>query len=152
MDDGIYEIAAKYNVPYILMHMRGQLNDMQDHCSYSDLISEVKRELIERVELAQMAGVEKIIIDPGFGFSKTLSQNYELLKNLTILKDLELPLLVGVSRKSMIYKFLECKPEEALNATTVLNTFALLNGADILRVHDVKEASEARLLINKTLG
>ncbi len=152
MDEGIYKVAAKHKVPYILMHMRGHLNNMQDHCSYKDIIGEVKKELINRVELARKAGVEKIIIDPGFGFSKTLSQNYELLKNLETLKDLELPLLVGVSRKSMIYKFLECKPEEALNATTVINTFALLNGADILRVHDVKEVAEARLLINRMLG
>lgn len=152
MDDRMYSVAAQYDVPYILMHMRGTPSTMQEYCTYSDVLMEVRSELMTSIRKARGEGVTELIIDPGFGFSKTLDQNYELMNGLETLKELGCPLLVGVSRKSMIYKFLDCNPEEALNATSVLNTFALLNGADILRVHDVKEAVEARSLVNKISG
>ncbi len=150
LDDQMFPTVAKLNVPYILMHMRGNPKTMNKLTQYDNLLSEMVTFLQEKVSNLQRAGVKDIIIDPGFGFAKTIQQNFEILKNLRYFDILELPLLVGVSRKSTIYKSLQIAPEEALNGTTVLNTIALMNGASILRVHDVKEAVEAVKLYNLT--
>ena len=147
---GMFETVAQLNVPYILMHMRGTPQTMRQHTDYENLIEEVMLYFAEKVRALRLLGVNDIIIDPGFGFSKTLDQNYELMRYLNEFSTLlECPLLVGVSRKSMIYNLLDCTADESLNGTTVLNTFALLNGADILRVHDVKTAVEAIKIIDK---
>ncbi len=143
IDPKMFKIAAELNVPYILMHMRGTPQTMQQLTDYNNFIQEIFYYFSEKVAQLNQLGVNDIIIDPGFGFSKTLEQNYELLASLRGFSIFELPLLVGISRKSMIYKFLETTPTESLNGTSVLNTFALENGANILRVHDVKEAVEA---------
>lgn len=143
MDPEIFQTVAELHVPYILMHMKGTPQTMQQDPHYDDLLSEVLRHLGERVEKLHELGVPDIILDPGFGFAKTLSHNYELMSRMQELSILELPLLVGISRKSMIYRLLGGTPDTALNGTTVLNTIALMNGAKILRVHDVKEAVEA---------
>lgn len=149
LDPRIYSIAAKHNCPYILMHMRGGVTEMMNNTNYDNLIQDLSYYFSERIEMAQSAGVKDLIIDPGFGFSKTLEQNYQLLSQIDLLHLLEKPLLIGVSRKSMIYKTLENTPEESLNGTTVLNTIALEKGAKILRVHDVKPAKEAVILMEK---
>lgn len=143
MDPEMFQTVAELHVPYILMHMKGTPQTMQQDPHYDDLLSEVLRHLGERVEKLHELGVPDIILDPGFGFAKTLSHNYELMSRMQELNILELPLLVGISRKSMIYRLLGGTPDTALNGTTVLNTIALMNGAKILRVHDVKEAVEA---------
>lgn len=143
MDPEMFQTVAELHVPYILMHMKGTPQTMQQDPHYDDLMSEVLRHLGERVEKLHELGVPDIILDPGFGFAKTLSHNYELMSRMQELSILELPLLVGISRKSMIYRLLGGTPDTALNGTTVLNTIALMNGAKILRVHDVKEAVEA---------
>lgn len=143
MDPEMFQTVAELHVPYILMHMKGTPQTMQQDPHYDDLLSEVLRHLGERVEKLHELGVPDIILDPGFGFAKTLSHNYELMSRMQELSILELPLLVGISRKSMIYRLLGGTPDTALNGTTVLNTIALMNGAKILRVHDVKEAVEA---------
>lgn len=143
IDPKMFETVAKLNVPYILMHMRGTPQTMQQLTDYNNFIQEIFYYFSQKVAQLNQLGVNDIIIDPGFGFSKTLEQNYELLASLRGFSIFELPLLVGISRKSMIYKFLETTPPESLNGTSVLNTFALENGANILRVHDVKEAVEA---------
>lgn len=143
MDPEMFQTVAELHVPYILMHMKGTPQTMQQDPHYDDLLSEVLRHLGERVEKLHELGVPDIILDPGFGFAKTLSHNYELMSRMQELSILELPLLVGISRKSMIYRLLGGTPDIALNGTTVLNTIALMNGAKILRVHDVKEAVEA---------
>lgn len=143
LDDRMLETVAELQVPYIAMHMRGTPATMQQFTHYDDLVKELLLYFSERIFAARQLGINDIIVDPGFGFSKTLAQNYELLHKLDAFQVLELPLLVGISRKSMIYKLLETKAEEALNGTTVLNTIALSKGAKILRVHDVKEAMEA---------
>lgn len=143
IDPKMFETVAELNVPYILMHMRGTPQTMQQLADYNNFIQEIFYYFSEKVAQLNQLGVNDIIIDPGFGFSKTLEQNYELLASLRGFSIFELPLLVGISRKSMIYKFLETTPAESLNGTSVLNTFALENGANILRVHDVKEAVEA---------
>lgn len=142
-DPGIWEVAAHYGCPYILMHMRGTPQDMQQHTHYDSLFKEIAAYFSTKLHALQQLGVHDVILDPGFGFSKTLEQNYELLDRLADLRFLGCPLLVGFSRKSMIYNKLNITPAEALNGTTVLNTRALLSGANILRVHDVKEAREA---------
>ena len=153
IDPKIMDIASNYNVPYIMMHMRGTPQNMQSNTDYSNLVLEIIRYFSERIQLAKSKGVKDIIIDPGFGFSKTLNQNYDLLKNLPYIIDIcGHPLLVGVSRKSMVYKLFNSSPDEALNGTTVVNTMALLNGANILRVHDVKEAKEALIITEKVNG
>ena len=144
-DDNIFSVAAEFSVPYILMHMRGTPENMQDDTQYTDLIIDLNKYFSERIKLAKARGVHDIIIDPGFGFSKTLDQNYSLLHELEDLSLLGKPVLVGLSRKSMIYKKLGIKPEESLNGTTALNSIALTKGASILRVHDV---AEARQVIN----
>ena len=138
----IFEISAKYGVPYILMHMQGTPQNMMFNTSYSNLMEDIHNYFEQQIKQAKEKGVTDIIIDPGFGFSKNLQQNYKLLKELPELNSLNCPILVGISRKSMIYKRLGNTAEESLNGTSVLNTIALLNGAGILRVHDVKEAVE----------
>ena len=143
MDPEMFSAVAELHVPYIQMHMQGTPRDMQRAPAYSDVVMEVFRSLGERVETLHEMGVADVILDPGFGFGKTLQQNYQLMARLGEFRLLDCPLLVGVSRKSMIYRLLGCTPEQALNGTTVLHTMALMNGANILRVHDVREAVEA---------
>lgn len=150
LDEKMFETAAQLNVPYILMHMRGTPKNMASMTDYTNVTVEVIKSLADKVNRLALLGVNDVIVDPGFGFSKTIEQNYELLKNLEIFHELDRPMLVGVSRKSMIYKPLNSTPQEALNGTTVLNTIALLTGASILRVHDVKEAVEAIKLVELT--
>ncbi len=150
MDEKMFETIARLRVPYVLMHMRGTPQTMRQHTDYHDLIEDVMLYFAEKVRILRLSGVNDIIVDPGFGFSKTLEQNYELMRYLNEFSMmLECPLLVGISRKRMIYDLLEHTAEESLNGTTVLNTFALLNGADILRVHDVKAAVEAVKIVDK---
>ncbi|MCX7986944.1 MAG: dihydropteroate synthase [Bacteroidales bacterium] len=141
-DKDMYRTIAKLQVPYIIMHMRGTPLDMQNRTHYQNVTQEVIYELSECLYNARHEGINDIIIDPGFGFAKTLEQNYELMANLDALKILDCPILVGVSRKSMIYKLLDTQPELALNGTSALNLVALLKGANILRVHDVSAAKE----------
>ena len=143
LDDEMIETIAQLKVPYIAMHMRGTPLTMNDCCNYNNITADVIGELSKQINMLTLAGVNDIIIDPGFGFAKSLEQNYELLRNLELLHELGYPLLVGVSRKSMIYKALDTTANDALNGTTVVNTIALQAGAAILRVHDVKEAHEA---------
>jgi len=142
IDDQMFETVAELNVPYILMHMQGKPENMQQHPDYQDVTKNVLDFFIEKIGELRALGVKDIILDPGFGFGKTIQHNYQLLQNFAIFKILDLSLLAGISRKSMIYKVLDSTPEEALNGTTVLNTLALERGAKILRVHDVKEAEE----------
>ena len=149
LDDKMLETVAKYNVPYIMMHMRGTPETMQKMTIYEDIVKEILFYFSEKVAKARSFGINDLIVDPGFGFAKTLDQNYEVLKKMELFEILELPLLAGFSRKSMIYKTLQTSADEALNGTTVLNTVALTKGAKILRVHDVKEAMECVSLFNK---
>ncbi len=149
MDENLFDTIADINVPYILMHMQGTPQNMQLDPDYEHLLKDVFLFFAQKIEKLKTAGVSDILIDPGFGFGKTLDQNFELLAKLDEFRIFELPLLVGLSRKSMIYKYLDFTPNEALNGTTVLNTVALSKGANILRVHDVKEASEAVSLFQK---
>lgn len=142
MDADMFHIVAALNVPYIMMHMQGTPQSMQQHPHYDNLLEEVLLYFARKVQQLRDLGVKDIILDPGFGFGKTIEHNYELLSHLEDFRIFELPLLVGVSRKSMIYRLLDITPQEALNGTTVLDTICLLKGADILRVHDVKEAVE----------
>jgi dihydropteroate synthase len=143
MDNQMIHTVAELEVPYILMHMQGTPHSMQLNPEYQNVVSEVLDFFIEKVNVLKNSGIKDIIIDPGFGFGKTITHNFSLLKNLSVFNILDLPLLLGISRKSTIYKTLETTAEESLNGTTVLNTIGLMNGADILRVHDVKEAVEA---------
>ena len=152
LDDNMLETIAKYNVPYIMMHMRGTPQTMQAMTSYENIVKEILFYFSERIAQARSHGINDLIVDPGFGFAKTLEQNYEVLQKMELFEILELPLLAGVSRKSMIYKTLHSTAEESLNGTTVLNTIALTKGAKILRVHDVKEAMECVTLFNKIQG
>lgn len=149
MDERMFDTVARLNVPYIMMHMQGTPQDMQLHIHYNHLRMEIMQYFALKVQELYARGVKDIIIDPGFGFGKTLAHNYELFKHLEDFKLFGLPLLVGISRKSMIYKLLDSSPEEALNGTTVLNTIALTKGADILRVHDVKACVEAVRIFNQ---
>ena len=149
LDDKMLETIAKYNVPYIMMHMRGTPQTMQAMTTYDDVVKEILFYFSEKVAKARSYGINDLIVDPGFGFAKTLDQNYEVLQKMELFEILELPLLAGLSRKSMIYKTLQSSADEALNGTTVLNTVALIKGAKILRVHDVKEAMECVTLFNK---
>ena len=142
MDADMFHTVAALNVPYIMMHMQGTPQSMQQHPHYDNLLKEVFLYFAHKVQQLRDLGVKDIILDPGFGFGKTIEHNYELLSHLEDFRIFELPLLVGVSRKSMIYRLLDITPQEALNGTTVLDTICLLKGADILRVHDVKEAVE----------
>lgn len=143
LDNRMMQTAAHLNVPYICMHMKGTPDTMQQEAQYENITREVLDFLICRVEDCRLAGITDIIIDPGFGFGKTIAHNFELLKNLAVFDMLQKPVLVGLSRKSTIYRTLDITAAEALNGTTVVNSIALMNGASILRVHDVKEAVEA---------
>ena len=147
IDPQMFDTVCDLKVPYVLTHMRGTPQTMQGMTDYDDVTIDVVHELAKKAEQLRLGGVNDIIIDPGFGFAKTTEQNFEVLRNLKQFELLELPLLVGISRKGMIYKSLETTAQEALNGTTVLNTIALERGADILRVHDPKEAKEAIRLI-----
>ena len=149
LDEKMLETVAQLKVPYIMMHMRGNPQTMQSLTDYNDIVKEMIFYFSERIQKARSFGISDIVIDPGFGFAKTLEQNYKVLHKMELFKILELPILVGVSRKSMIYKVLESSPQEALNGTSVLNTIALQKGAKILRVHDVKEAVECIKLVSK---
>ena len=151
LDDKMFETVAALRVPYILMHMRGTPQTMQDYTNYDDIVADLLMYFSKKTEKLRLMGVNDIIIDPGFGFSKTLDDNYLLMNGLSEFRTLRLPVLAGISRKSMIYKLLGTSPEESLNGTTVLNTLALLSGADILRVHDVREAVETVKIVTKTL-
>lgn len=148
LDLEMFDIVADLNVPYIMMHMQGTPQTMQDNPHYNCIEKEVVNYFLNKVKTLQQKGLSKIIIDPGFGFGKTLEHNYQLLNNLEELHTLELPLLVGVSRKSMVYKVLETDAKNSLNGTTAIHTLCLSKGASILRVHDVKEAVECVKLIN----
>ena len=143
LDNRMLETVAHLNVPYICMHMKGTPDTMQLEALYEDVTREVLDFFIRRVEDCRLAGINDIIIDPGFGFGKTIMHNFELLKNLAVFDMLQKPVMVGLSRKSTIYRTLNITAAEALNGTTVMNSIALMNGASILRVHDVKEAVEA---------
>jgi dihydropteroate synthase len=149
LDDKMFDVIAKYNVPYIMMHMRGNPQTMQSLTQYDDIIKEMLFYFSEKVQKARSMGINDVILDPGFGFAKTTDQNYEVMQKMELFNLLELPVLAGISRKSMIYKTLNSTPQEALNGTTFLNTIALTKGAKILRVHDVKEAVECVILFNK---
>jgi dihydropteroate synthase len=152
LDEQMFDTVAELSVPYVLMHMRGTPETMSGLTDYKNITEDVIRELGQKLALLRSKGVKDIVIDPGFGFAKTISQNFELMKQLDALEILECPLLIGISRKKMIYESLLQKPENSLNGTTVLNSYALYKGASVLRVHDVKEAAEIRnLLINKGL-
>ena len=149
MDNNMFRTVASLHVPYILMHIQGTPATMQQAPHYDDLLREVFLFLAERVERLRQLGANDIILDPGFGFGKTLEHNYDLMSHIADFREFDLPLLVGISRKSMIYKFLGGTPANALNGTTALNTIALLQGAHILRVHDVKAAAEAVQIVEK---
>lgn len=147
MDDGMFEMVAKTGVPYMMMHIQGTPQTMQQNPVYQDVVAEVRDFFTERIEKLNALGFDNIILDPGFGFGKTLAHNYELMNHMEIYQELGYPVLVGISRKTMIYKLLGGTAQDALNGTTVLNTIALMKGANILRVHDVKEAREAVILL-----
>ena len=147
LDSNMLTTIAKLQVPYIMMHMRGNPKTMQKLTEYDDLLKDILYYFSERIAAANASGIIDVIIDPGFGFAKTLEQNFELLNKLELFNTIEKPLLVGISRKSMIYKPLKTSAKEALNGTSVLNTVALQKGASILRVHDVKEAIECIKLV-----
>ena len=149
MDQHMFATIAELQVPYILMHMKGTPQDMQVNPGYEHLQKEVLYYFSKKVAQLRDLGVKDIILDPGFGFGKTIDDNYLLLEHLDDFQILELPILVGVSRKSMIYKVLGITPEDALNGTTALNTIALMKGADLLRVHDVREATEVINIVEK---
>ena len=149
LDPKMFKTVANLKVPYILMHMKGNPRNMTENSDYYDVTNEICKYFSEKIEEARLEGINDLIIDPGFGFSKTTKQNYELLNNLDFLKQFQKPLLVGVSRKSMIYKILNSTPEKALNGTSILHTVSLLKGADILRTHDVKEAAECIKIIDQ---
>lgn len=147
LDEQMIQVVAALQVPYIAMHMKGTPQIMQQQAHYEDVTLEVLDFFIKKTEECRQAGINDVIVDAGFGFAKTIAHNFTLLKNLSVFKMLQKPLLVGLSRKATVYKTLGITPEEALNGTTVLHTIALLKGADILRVHDVKEAVEAIKLV-----
>lgn len=149
MDDAMFQTVAHLNVPYIMMHMKGTPKTMQQNTKYQNLMLEMTGYFSDKIENLKRLGVKDVILDPGFGFAKTLEQNYEVLHQMETLDIFELPVLAGLSRKSMIYKLLGGGPEQALNGTTTLNTIALLKGACILRVHDVKAATECIALVGK---
>jgi dihydropteroate synthase len=148
LDNEMIKTVGGLKVPYIVMHMKGTPQDMQENPGYEDVITEVLDYMIKKVEACKLAGIHDVIVDPGFGFGKTAAHNFRLLQQLNVFKMLQKPILAGISRKGTIYKTLGTTAEEALNGTTVLNTIALLNGASILRVHDVKEAVEAINLVD----
>ncbi len=147
-DPGMFDLVAERKLPYILMHIQGTPQTMQKNPEYDDVVNDIMKFFAERVEQLIGKGVNDIILDPGFGFGKTLEHNYKLMASLEVFRSFELPLLIGVSRKSMTYKLLNTDKSDALNGTTVLHTYALLKGASILRVHDVKEAVETVQVYN----
>ncbi|KGK30159.1 dihydropteroate synthase [Cellulophaga sp. E6(2014)] len=149
LDLNMMSVVAKHQVPYIMMHMKGTPQDMQQNTNYTNLLTDILSYFSEKIATAHDKKIKDLIIDPGFGFSKTIAQNYELMQKLELLKNTKKPLLVGISRKSMIYKILKTDAKNALNGTTSLNTIALLKGANILRVHDVKEASECIAIVQQ---
>lgn len=149
LDDNMLQTVAQLQVPYVMMHMKGTPQNMQSQAIYDDVVKEVMFYFSERINAARKLGINDVIVDPGFGFAKTLEHNYEIMQQLDFFSILELPVLVGISRKSMIYKLLDNEPKDALNGTTVLNTIALQKGAQILRVHDVKEAQECIKIYNQ---
>ena len=149
MDDGMFDFVAQSGVPYIMMHIQGTPQTMQLNPVYENVVKDVRKFFTDRIAMLNEAGFDNIILDPGFGFGKTLDHNYELMDGMDSYLDLEYPILVGISRKTMIYKLIGGTANEALNGTTVLNTLALLKGASILRVHDVREAVEAVKITEK---
>lgn len=149
LDENMFDFVAETGVPYIMMHIQGTLQTMQQNPVYEDVVREVRQFLTERIAVLNAKGFDNIILDPGFGFGKTLAHNYELMSGMDTYQDLGYPLLVGISRKTMIYKLLGGTAQDALNGTTVLNTIALLKGANILRVHDVKEAVETVRIVQQ---
>lgn len=153
LDADMFDVVAQLRVPYIMMHMRGTPEAMMQlqYLHYDDVVADVLQYFAAKIDRLAYMGVNDIIIDPGFGFSKTVDDNYRLMRHLDEFARLGLPLLVGISRKSMIYKLLDVTPAESLNGTTALNVMALLGGAHILRVHDVKQAVEAVKIVGKTL-
>ncbi len=148
MDEAMIDTVAALGIPYIAMHMKGVPETMQQQTLYDDVTKEVLDFFIKKIDQCRKAGIKDIIIDPGFGFGKNITHNFNLLKNLSVFKVLDVPILAGISRKSTVYKTLNISAEEALNGSTVLNTIALQNGANILRVHDVKEAKEIVTLLD----
>lgn len=152
MDPHMFKTVARLGVPYIMMHMQGTPQNMQAQPHYDNLLKEIFLYFAQKVQQLRDLGVKDIVLDPGFGFGKTLEHNYELMAHLEEFSIFELPLLIGVSRKSMIYQLLGGTPQDALNGTAVLNTVALMKGANILRVHDVREAVEAVKIVNKIVG
>lgn len=151
LDREMFPTIAMLGVPYVLMHMRGNPANMQEHVVYKDVVREIILEFSGKISRLNRLGVNDIIIDPGFGFAKTADHNFQILNQLEAFRAFRQPLMAGLSRKSLIYKTLENNPEDALNGTTVLNTIALLKGASILRVHDVREAREAIILVKRMM-
>ena len=151
-DSKMMDVISKFNCPYILMHMKGNPRNMQNSPKYKHTAVEIIQFLAERIKVARKKNIVDIIVDPGFGFGKTVEHNFEILNNLENFKALDAPLLTGFSRKSMIFKTLKTTSDEALNGTSSLNTIALMKGANILRVHDVKEAKECIILYEKTIN
>ncbi len=149
LDHLMFDTVIKLNIPYILTHSRGNPKNMNEKAIYDDLIFDILNETFERANYLKRKGVKDIIIDPGFGFAKTLNQNYELLKNVEVFKKFDLPILIGVSRKSMLYKYLDITPEESLNATGQLNFLSLLKKVNILRVHDIKATKQTLQLYKR---
>ena len=152
LDENMFGVVAHFHAPYIMMHLRGTPQTMTTLTQYDDIVKELLYYFSEKIAKARSFGISDLIIDPGFGFAKTLDQNYEVLQKLELFQNLDYPILVGISRKSMVYKVLESSADAALNGTTVLNTIALSHGANILRVHDVKEAVESVKLFEKMAG
>ena len=147
IDKCLFDTVASLKTPYILTHIKGNPENMQENPNYNSVINEITEYFQKKIKTLKSKGINNIIIDPGFGFGKSLQHNYEILNNLNKFKKFNLPILVGVSRKSMIYRLLKTNPKEALNGTTIVNTLCLLGGANILRVHDVKEAKECIKII-----
>ena len=148
-DSRIIDVVKEYNAGYVIMHMKGDPDNMQKKPTYNNLVDSISNYLDSKIEELESINIKNIIIDPGFGFGKTIDHNFEILSNLEKFKEFNKPLLAGISRKSMIYKFLNIGPDKALNGTSVLNTIALNKGADVLRVHDIIEAKECLALFNK---
>lgn len=151
LDSKMFSTVARLGVPYVLMHMKGTPQNMQQEAHYENLMKEIMLYFAEKVQRLRDLGQKDIILDPGYGFAKTIDHNYELLQHQEMLKIFELPILVGLSRKSMVYNLLESTPQQALNGTSALHTLALLRGANILRVHDVKACAEVIKIVQKTL-
>lgn len=151
LDSKMFSTVARLGVPYVLMHMKGTPQNMQQEAHYENLMKEIMLYFAEKVQRLRDLGQKDIILDPGYGFAKTIDHNYELLQHQEMLKIFDLPILVGLSRKSMVYNLLEVTPHQALNGTSVLHTLSLLKGANILRVHDVKACAEVIKIVQKTL-